>query len=403
MYGKIIFKSFKMRKARYILPTVALLIGVSVGTAFLMVSLDMDEKIQEELRNYGPNMIVVPKSSEIELSMGGMNIGSISESKYIAEGSAKKVRDLPLAAYQGKVCREPGANAYIFSVVKVDNKTEAVLAGTWFDELRNINTWWELTGNYPKDNSSVLLGRTAAQKLGKGIGDVISVQYSELISNDTADYYFNSTWDFTVTGIARTGGEDDSRLFAGLDIVQSITNKENKVNIMHMSTLCNKCSVDAVGDVIEAQVPGIECLTVRQIANAETDTLGMIQSLVGIISIISIGASVLAVTTTMTLSVNERRKEIGLMKAVGAQKLEVAALFLGEGTLIGLVGGLLGFFLGIFLAQQIGQYVFESDIAIQWWMASVSLGISLGVVLLASIIPVKRALDVEPATVLTGE
>lgn len=403
MFATILLKSFRMRKARYILPVLALMIGISVGSAFLMVSLNIQDKVATELRQFGPNMVVVPHSDDIQLTVGGVNLGSISETKYIPEASAKQVRDLPLSVFGDKVRGILGKNAFVYSVVKADGKQDVIVAGTWFDQLEKINSWWEIEGQYPTDGTSVVLGKTAAQKLNKSVGDTVLLEYSEVVTNSTGSYNFTASKAFKVSGIVSTGGEDDSRIFGDLDAIQSLTNKENKVNIMQVSAVCNACPVEDVAKVIEANIPGVDVLTVKQVAKGETNTLNMIQSLVGLITAVALSASALTVMTTQSLSVVERRKEIGLMKAVGAKNLDIALIFLGEGVIIAIVGALLGFGLGIGIAQLIGEYVFQSGISVTWWVALAAVGVSVAVVILASLIPIKQALDVDPAIVLRGE
>jgi hypothetical protein len=116
MYATILWKSFRRRKARYILPVLALVIGISVGSAFLMVSLDIQDKVATELRQFGPNMVVVPHSDDIELTVGGMSLGTISETKYIPESSAIQIRDLPLSVFGDRVKGILGKNAFVYSV-----------------------------------------------------------------------------------------------------------------------------------------------------------------------------------------------------------------------------------------------------------------------------------------------
>ena len=403
MYGTILLKSFKMRKARYVLPIIALMIGISVGSAFLMVSQSIGDKVAKQLREFGPNLIVVPHSEDIELTVGGMSLGSISETKYIPESDAMLLRDLPDSVFGDKVKGILGKNAFVYSVVKTDDSKEVILAGTWFDQLQKINTWWEVSGEYPSDNSSVLLGMTVADKLGKGVGDLIRLEYSETYTNETGKHDFSASSTFKVVGIADTGGEDNSRIFMDLDSAQVLANRENKVNIMHISAICNACPVEDIAMIIEEEISGVDVLTVKSIAKAEMNTLNLVQNLVGFITVVALLASALAVMTTQTLSVVERRKEIGLMKAVGARDSNVALFFLGEGLVIAFVGALLGFAVGVVVAQFIGHYVFNSSIGVVWWVAPASVGISAGVVLLASLFPIKRALDVDPAIVLRGE
>lgn len=403
MYATILLKSFRMRKARYILPVIALIIGISVGSAFLLVSLSIQDKVATELRQFGPNLVVVPHSDDIELTVGGMSMGAISETKYISETDAKLIRDLPLSAYGNRVRGILGTNAFVFSVVKADGKQDVIVAGTWFDQLKNISTWWEMDGHYPTDGSSVVLGKTVARKLNKTVGDSILLEYSEVVTNETGTYNFTASQSFRVAGIASTGGDDDSRVFGDLAAVQALTNKVNKVSIMQISAVCNACPVEDVANVIEENIRGIDVLTVKQVEKAETSTLDMVQNLVGFITIVALLGSALTVMTTQSLSVVERRKEIGLMKAVGAKNLNVAMLFLGEGLIIAVVGALLGFALGIGIAQLIGQYVFQSSIGVYWWVALAAVAASVILVTLASVVPIRQAIRVDPAIVLRGE
>lgn len=402
MYRTLLMRSFLMKKARKILPLIALIIGASIGSAFIMVTIDMDENIALKLKEYGPNLIALPESEDIQITIGGMDLGSLSEIEYIPETSAVQLRDLPLEAYMDLVCMEPGVNAFIYSVVTADHETKILLAGTWFDELQYINVWWGLDGEYPIDDNSVVLGATAAEKLNKNIGDEILLEYNEVISNETGSFdYYNSKM-FTITGVVSTGGEDDSRIFANLNAVQNLTNKQSKVSVLHVSTLCNSCLPDDIAHLIEGQIPGIDVLTVKQVADAEMNTLDLVRNFVGFIAIIAVGTCLLAVMTTMGLSVIERRKEIGLMKTVGATNFKISVILLGEGSIIAIFGGLIGFGLGILISQIIGDYAFGNSIAIQWWVVLVSIGLSLGIVFIASILPLRKALKIDPAEVLKG-
>lgn len=403
MYATILAKSFRRRKARYVLPVIALMIGMSVGSAFLMVSLSVQDKVSTELRQFGPNLVVVPHSEDIPLTVGGVSMGSISETRYIPESDARQVRDLPVSVFGDRVKGILGKNAFVFSVVKADGKQDVIVAGTWFDQLQKIDTWWDLEGEYPTDNSSVILGKTVADKLGKKVGDSILLEYRETATNEAGSYNFSASRSFRIAGIASTGGDDDSRIFGDLDAIQGLTNRENKVNMMQISAICNACPLEDVAAVIEQNVRGVDVLTVKQVAKAEMNTLDMIQNLVGFITAVALLASALTVMTTQSLSVVERRKEIGLMKAVGATNANVALLFLGEGLIIAVVGALLGFGLGIGIAQFIGQYVFHSSIGVAWWVALASVVVSVILVTLASLIPIKHAIDVDPAIVLRGE
>jgi len=412
MYATILLKSFKMRKARYVLLVLALMIGASIGSALIMVSLDVEEKVQSQLRDYGPNLVVVPKTDAIPIELPGIPLDVVGETKYISETDARIIKGLTKEDFGDKVRGIAGKNAFIYSVVELTKGSTTeniVVAGTWFDELININNWWDIEGDYPEDDSSIVIGKSASMKLGVNVGDVVRLDYKETIINDTDEFELNNSGEFRISGIVSTGSNDDSRIFGNLDVIQNLTNKENKVNIMHISAACNKCPLQDIADIIMGIVvdsdgePVVEVTTVKQIAKAEMATLKLIENLVGFITVIALAASGLAVMTTMSMTVVERRKEIGLMKAIGAKKSKIALMFLGEGVIVAIIGGVLGFGLGILVSQGIGQFVFDSAISVVWWVVFASIGVSIGIVLLAAAIPVKRAMDIDPAIVLRGE
>ena len=111
----------------------------------------------------------------------------------------------------------------------------------------------------------------------------------------------------------------------------------------------------------------------------------------------------ICVSTTMMAVVSERRKEIGLRKALGASDESIIAEFMGEGLLLGGFGGLLGAALGFTFAQMVSRNVFNSSITFQPLVLPATIIVSILVTGLACLGPVRGAIDVDPAVVLKGE
>jgi putative ABC transport system permease protein len=378
--------------------------GAAMASALLTVSWQVEEKVAEELTKFGPNLIVMPKTEELTVEVGGIPLSKIGESKYISEKDAIRIRDLDKDDFSGRVLGNPDKNAFLYAVVNVTKGTmtnNIILVGTWFDELIKINTWWDLVdGSFPKNNVSVVIGQTASEKLGIGVGDDVMLEYIETIITDTGEYTYKNSKEFQIVGVVSTGGEDDSRIFGDLDIVQNLTNKENKVNLMHISAICNACPLDDIAMIIEDIIPEIDVVTVKQVEKAKMDILEDINQMMFLITVIALMASALGVMTTMTTSVVERTKEIGMMKAIGAEDSKVAILFLSEALIIGVIGGIAGFIVGSILAGYIGESVFESSITPMLIVLPIILGIAIAVTVLSSLLPVRRAIKIEPAEVI---
>jgi putative ABC transport system permease protein len=150
-------------------------------------------------------------------------------------------------------------------------------------------------------------------------------------------------------------------------------------------------------------IPYVEGKTVLQVAENEMELLDKIEGMMLMVTFVALAASGFGVMTTMTTSVIERTKEIGLMKAIGARSRRIAGLFFAEALIIGATGGVIGYGTGLVFAQFIGLSVFGAPVSIQPVVFPITMGIAIGITLAGSALPVRRSLRIDPAKVLRGE
>ena len=122
--------------------------------------------------------------------------------------------------------------------------------------------------------------------------------------------------------------------------------------------------------------------------------------LVTVVVLVSAGSSV---TGTMSTTVLERSREIGLMKAMGGSRWELLRIFAAEAFLLGIAGGPVGYLLGCGIAQFITVSVFSASARITPWFAVVSLGVSILLALLGSLGPMISVFRLDPVRSLRGE
>ena len=113
--------------------------------------------------------------------------------------------------------------------------------------------------------------------------------------------------------------------------------------------------------------------------------------------------TMICVSTTMMAVVSERRREIGLRKALGASDNSIRAEFLGEGMFLGGLGGIMGSILGFVFAQVVSVNVFGSSIMFQPLLLPITVIVSMVIAALSCLLPIKRAVAIDPALVLKGE
>lgn len=378
----------------------------------------MSSKVGLEFRKYGANILVIPKSDTIEVGFPGVQFGSVTEQRYINESDLWKIKTI---YWRNNVL---GFAPFLYQVVSVGEGTErqnVILAGTYFNKnvtiiqpysphdkpvfltgVQKISPWWTVTGSWiqdQNDTASAMIGKQVAEKLHLGINDSFTIYYDEYAS----DAINETSHNLTVVGILETEGNEDNQIFVNLQVAQDLSNRPGKIHTVQVSALCNACPVDAFVEEIQANIPYVEARSVKQLVSAEINILDKISNMMFLVTIVALIASALGVMTTMITSVIERQKEIGLMKSVGAENKKIISLFLSEATIIGILGGILGYLIGIILSQFIGYSVFSMSITPRYEVIPISIGLSIGVALLASILPVRRAVKVEPAIVLRGE
>jgi ABC-type antimicrobial peptide transport system permease subunit len=139
--------------------------------------------------------------------------------------------------------------------------------------------------------------------------------------------------------------------------------------------------------------------------------LFVIRLVLVLISLVIITISSINIAHNFFMQVTERRRELGLLRAVGATQGDVRMVVLGEAALIGLFGGLLGVALGVAVAAGVDwgsgyylprfPYKPDSWFHFTWWIVLGGLACSTGFAVLGGYLPARRASTMEPAQALT--
>jgi len=105
----------------------------------------------------------------------------------------------------------------------------------------------------------------------------------------------------------------------------------------------------------------------------------------------------------MTTAALERKVEVALMRALGAEERRVASIFACEALAIGVVGGAVGFAVGLLFAEAISVSVFGSFVFPNLISAPAGIAVGVGVALFSSLSVVRKVATTAPAAVLKGE
>lgn len=441
MLLRILGETLGRRKRRVAVAVLAVVVGSSLAAALLTLSSDVADKVGRELKAYGANLLVTPRSEGLGLEMGETALAG--GQTYLDETELVKLKTL---FWRNNVV---GFAPYLSVMVAAGQAGErVVLTGTWFDKelslpagtrvrstfsgggalaeadrfragVKGISPWWKVQGAWVAegDLEGALVGSSLAERLRLSVGDRLEVRYGESVRR------------LRVEGILATGGLEENQVFVNLPVAQGLLGLEKGASRVLVSALVTPkekmpeslrskkpeemtpqeyetwyCTplLESIALQIEEAIPNAQARAIRQISEAEGSFVARIELLIALVTGVALVASALAVMTTMTTTVLERRGEIGLMKAIGADNGQVATLFLVEAAILGLVGGGLGYLAGVQLASFIGAGVFGSSVAANLMVLPVTLLLALGVALAGSALPVRNAVRIQPAVLLKG-
>lgn len=372
MYWKMVGASLMGRKSGMITALLAIAMGATVLSGLVTIYYDIPRQMGKAFRSYGANMLVMPADSE-----HGITDEQLREIKEI----------IPTEMLVGTA-------PYIYQNAKI-NEQPYMIAGTDLEGAKNNSPYWLIRGDWPEASRQVLLGREIAKAVDLSVGDKFTVNTPKGDGEETAT-------DFTVAGTVTTGGKEESLIFMSLsDLKEIIGNQDADVV---------ECSVEAEQDELEKLVQKIaeadDSLlpqAVRRVTASQDAVLKKLKSLVWIVTVIVLCIMMICVSTTMMAVVAERRKEIGLKKALGASNAGVVADFLGEGIMLGVFGGLIGAGFGYIFALRVSLSVFARGVSFLWPLLPITVIVSVFITVVACLIPVSKTVDVDPALVLRGE
>jgi putative ABC transport system permease protein len=144
--------------------------------------------------------------------------------------------------------------------------------------------------------------------------------------------------------------------------------------------------------MVNNELPGVRAIAVKQIAETEMNLMGKVNRFMLALAGITLVVGSFGVVNTMMSSVYERIKDIGIMKAIGASRIQIIQMFLYEAVVIGSVGGVLGYAIGTLLSYVIGPLIFEGlDVSYAPQYIAPALGLAILIAVIGSIYPAYRA------------
>ena len=372
-FSTLIARNLLRRGVRTALTVLGLGIGVSAVVSLLGISWGFERSFMTIYESKGIDLVVV------KAGMGDRLTSNLDEK------------------LEPKIASVPGVKAAVGSLTDVVSFEKAnlvsVLANGWQPESLLFRGVRVLKGRSLKkgDGKVAMLGRVLALNLQKGVGDGIEVAGEP----------------FTVVGVYESDSLfENGGLIVPLTVLQKMMGREGDVSgFVVAAEKPDRREVEALGRRIEGAVPGVAAVPARDFVQGDNQ-IRLVKSMAWATSVIAMVLGSVGVLNTMMMTVFERTREIGILRALGWKRARVLSLVLGEAAALGLSGSLLGTALGFagvkLLAQAPMASIFiTADLPPAVLLVGILLGLSLSIV--GGFYPAIRAAALEPSEALRHE
>ncbi len=426
MFLKVVAESLTRNPRRILLAVVVLLLASAVTAATLTVELDAGDRLAQEFRSLGANILVTPRDDGLALQIGGLDYRPVTSGRYLREDELGRLKTIFWAP------NIIGFTPFLDVPVRVGPPGQAVattVVGTWYRHavaipgggefvtgLEVTHPGWQVRGRWFADGAAeCVVGAALAARRGIVPGQTLRVESDR------------QAVELTVVGLLERGGSEEAEaILAPLAVAQRLAGRPGEYRRLlvtaftkpedafaqrdpnHMTaTEYERWYCSAYPETIARQIndalTNADARPVRRIAETQGEILRRIGHLFWLMTLGAVLAAALAVAAMAASSVVERRAEVALMKALGAGRGLVAGMFLAELLAVAVVGGLAGFLVGSVGARELGRVVFGVPASVRPVLLPIVVLVAAAISAAGALASLRRLVQIDPARVLRGE
>ena len=434
---RLIFGNLSRRKARVGLTAVGVVIGTAAVVILVSLGIGLQRNANEQLYGIGDltQIQVMPMYGGEGMFMGGGGGGPMMEqpeqTSVLNNFALEDLRAIP--GVEAVIPRDGLMTGGMLKYQKLEGGVNII--GIDPKDLASLKLE-AAQGDTTLDRGEILIGVMVPNnfydpKIRPGQEpppppDLFDQQLQFVVSKyDDQGNESRKNLSLRVGGVLKeTGGESDWSVYMPLDQVKALNEwaMNRRINYNkdgYSQVIVKAANVDDVLDISEQITNmGFQAFTPQSFVQGINNFYKILQIVFGGVGAIALLVAAIGIANTMTMSILERTREIGLMKAVGATNRDVLAIFLGEAAGIGFLGGLGGVIIGwlagqglnviaiVYLANQASQQGgMPPSVAVYtpYWLPLFALIFSTFIGMLSGLYPALRAANMIPVLALKYE
>ena len=431
---------------RNALTTVGVAVGVASLVAMLSLGVGLQQLASKRLSQSGlfDTIFVTPKNNFRGMGRPQREAESDKPPRPLDEDARLELEKLANVI-------EVYPQVRFFTEVRFNNKPYATVVGGMPDSSRNSGAFDGMQGNFfssPKADEAILqieFAKDLSDKPASLIGQELTLRYAErqaipAVDNNAASRAPEPSGGFSVVpkelrlkivGIVETepaagyGGYGNARLLMPLKTASTLRAAQvNDLRDIVRGTTTTKTTYPSLSvrakspsqvEALEASIKnlGFNAFSLLDASKSLRTFFSVFDLLLGIFGSLALAVATLGIVNTLVMAILERRREIGVLKALGAADSDVQQLFFVEAGVMGFLGGILGVAFGWLLGRAItfgtNLYLKRQNLnpielsSVPWWLVIAALAFAILVSLAAGLYPASRAAKLNPVDALRYE
>lgn len=382
------------RKSQLVSGLLAITLGIGVIVGIRSISVVSEKAVAVNLDNLGANILVLPQSSSVDNYYAADIDASTFPEDYVEKLVTSTIPGVDNIS--PKLTRR----------VKVGNETIVLTGILPKSEIASKPIWQQggIVGEKvaascapsgPKKYADEKLQRKGIDTLANYdcfIGSGIATRLN-LKEDDTLTIMNQQ---FTIVKLLpETGTVDDDRVFANLHSIQTLLGTGEQISAIEIMGCCSAISDGLLGK-LRNTLPDTRITTIGQIVSTQIETNRLMNKISFVFLIIILFVGSISIGNYIWANVNERRKEIGILRMIGYHKRHVYYILVLKAVIMGIVGGVAGYVVGTFAAIWLGPQFAGIEVSPIYSLLFVSIAISITISILGSVIPAYMAGKIEP-------
>lgn len=195
--------------------------------------------------------------------------------------------------------------------------------------------------------------------------------------------------------LPETGTVDDDRVFVHLRTMQRVTSTKGQISSIEIMGCCNAITDGLLGKLRNV-LPDTKITTVQQIVATQIETNALVKKVSFAFLWVVLVVGGLSIGNSIWANVNQRRRELGILRLLGTPRRGIYGLLLGKAAILGVLGGFLGWVIGTIAGSTLGADITGLEVRPVGSLLGTSLLVAVGTALLGAFLPAHLASRIEP-------